>query len=314
VKSNVLGKPMKEPEHVPFEKNARYLKSDNRSNISFFLEHNVILDRFTLSAGVLANYHSSLNDKVRFYPGIDMSYRLGRDLRLYGSWNRALRMPTFTDLYYESKELKGNPDMKPEESEAFEIGFKYNTYAIRSYVAGFYRKGKNMIDWVKKNPEDIWESHNLTKVDNYGIETGFSLFPRELGNETFFIRKAEISYAFIHQEKDSEEFISNYALDYLKHKFTAQLNHSIWKGFSASWYLRWQDRAGSYTRYKDLQPAYEELYPAYCVVDVKINWQYKDLNIYTEVNNIFDRVYYDLGNIPQPGIWFRAGFSCQLSY
>ena len=40
---------MKEPQDVPFEKEGQYLKSDNRSNISYFLEHNVLLRRFTLS-------------------------------------------------------------------------------------------------------------------------------------------------------------------------------------------------------------------------------------------------------------------------
>lgn len=315
VKSNVLGKPLDEPQDVPFADDVKYTNGDNRSNISFFLEHNIVLQRFTLSAGVLANYHSSLNDKVRFYPGIDMSYRLGNDFRLYGSWNRALRMPTFTDLYYESRIITGNPNLQPEESEAFEVGLKYNRHFLRTYIAGFYRKGKNMIDWIKESPEDeAWQSRNLTKLDNLGFETSASLFPRELGNPNFFIRKAEVSYAFIHQDKDSEGLISNYAMDYLKHKFTAQLDHSIWKGFSASWFVRWQDRAGSYTRYEDLKPAYEEAYPAYCTVDLKLNWQRKDLNIYAEANNLFDATYYDLGNIPQPGFWFRAGFNYKFKY
>lgn len=314
VRSNVLGKPMKEPVDVPFEKEGQYLRSDNRSNISYFLEHNVLLRRFTLSVGVLANYNSALNEGVHFYPGIDASYRIADNVRLYGSWNRALRMPTFTDLYYEGKTNKGNPDLKPEESEAFEVGTKYSTHFLRAHIAGFYRKGKNMIDWVKERPEDIWESRNLTKVDNLGFETNISISPRELLNERFFIQKLEVGYAFIHQKKDSEGYISNYALDYLKHKFTTQLSHSIWKGFSAAWYLRWQDRAGSYTRYENLKPAYEEAYAPYCLVDLKVNWQYEALNVYAELNNLFNTTYYDLGNIPQPGIWFKVGFRYTFKY
>lgn len=314
VRSNVLGKPMKEPADVPFEKEGQYLKSDNRSNISYFLEHNVLLRRFTLSVGVLANYNSALNQGVHFYPGIDASYRIADNVRLYGSWNRALRMPTFTDLYYEGKTNQGNPDLKPEESEAFEVGTKYSSHFLRTHIAGFYRKGKNMIDWVKEKPEDIWESRNLTKVDNLGFETNISLSPRELLSERFFIQKLEVGYAFIHQNKDSEGYISNYALDYLKHKFTAQLSHSIWKGFSAAWYLRWQDRAGSYIRYENLKPAYEEPYAPYCLVDLKVNWQHEALNVYAELNNLFNTTYYDLGNIPQPGIWFKAGFRYTFKY
>ena len=71
-----------------------------------FLEHNVLLRRFTLSVGVLANYNSALNEGIHFYPGIDASYRIGDNVRLYGSWNRALRMPTFTDLYMRVRRIK----------------------------------------------------------------------------------------------------------------------------------------------------------------------------------------------------------------
>lgn len=314
VRSNVLGTPMKEPQDVPFEKEGKYTKSDNRTNISYFLEHNILLRRFTLSVGVLANYNSALEQGISFYPGVDASLRVGDNLRFYGSWNRALRMPTFTDLYYESKVLKGNPDLKPEESEAFEVGVKYGNHFLRGHVAGFYRKGKNMLDWVKKNPEDIWESRNLTEVNNAGVEANVSLLPRELGNEKFFVRKVELGYAFIHQDKDSEGYISNYALDYLRHKLTAQLSHTIWRDLSATWYVRWQDRAGSYTKYEDLKPAYETPYSPYCTVDVKLNWAWQDLNIYAEINNLFNTTYYDLGNIPQPGIWFKAGFRYSFKY
>lgn len=315
VKSNVLGEPMDEPEDVPFEEDAQYTNSANRTNISYFLEHNLLLNRFTLSVGVLANYNTSLDQGFRFYPGVDASYRIGDNIRLYGSWNKALRMPTFTDLYYEGPTNLGNPDLKPEESTAYELGLKYGTYFLQTYIAGFYNKEKNLIDWVKLNSDDIWECQNLTQIDNAGFETNVSLLPRELlGNQNFFVRKLELGYSFIHQNKDSKEYISNYALDYLKHKFTAQLDHSIWRGFSASWHLRWQDRAGSYTKYIDLEAAYEEPYDPYCVVDVKVNWSYRDLNIYTELNNLFDVTYYDIGNIPQPGFWFKAGFNYRFNY
>ena len=314
VKSNVLGKLMDTPQKVPFEKEGVYTKSDNRSNLSGFLEYNLLLSRFTLSTGVLINYNSSLNENVHLYPGRDLKNYLGKQFYLYGNWNRALRMPTFTDLYYEGKTNKGNPNLKPEESEAFEIGIKYETKGFRSQIASFYRKGKNMIDWVKEKPEDIWESTNLTQVDNLGFETNLNIHPQELGYRQFFIQKIDLGYAFIHQNKNSQDYISNYALDYLKHKFTAQIHHSIYKGVSATWCVRWQDRAGSYTKYEELKPAYEEPYAPYCLVDLKINWGLQKLNLYMELNNLFNTKYYDLGNIPQPGIWVKTGVHYKLNY
>ena len=314
VRSNLLGKPLSKPIEVPFEKDKQYTKSDNRTNISYFLEHNIRLDRLTLSAGVLANYNSSLHTGVSYYPGVDISYLLGEHVRVYGNWNKALRMPTFTDLYYEGKTNKGNPDLTPEKSEAFELGFKYHSKALQASLSGFYRKGKNMIDWVKEKPEELWQSRNITKLDNIGLETNVTLLPQLLINDRFFIRKIEIGYAYIYQHKDSKQYISNYALNYLRHKFTAQLNHSIWKGITATWYARWQDRAGSYTKYIDYKGAYQESYAPYLVVDAKINWQFKAFNIYMEANNLLNKHYYDLGNLPQAGFWLKAGFKYTFKY
>ena len=38
----------------------------------------------------------------------------------------------------------------------------------------------------------------------------------------------------------------------------------------------------------------------YCLVDMKVNWEYQRLNLYAELNNLLNSTYYDLGNIPQP--------------
>ncbi len=314
IRSNVLGTDLKQPQEVPSSDGIFFTKGANRSNLSFFLEHNILLKRFTLSAGLLANYHTDLDNKIRLYPGIDASYRIGTNTKVYGSWNRSLRMPTFTDLYYKSKTNIGNPNLLPEESEAFELGIKYGTHFLNGHIAGFYRKGSNMIDWVKQNPDDLWESKNLTEVNNLGIETNITFLPEEVFGESFFIKKVSLGYSYIDQDKSSEGYISNYALDYLKHKFSAQVSHKLSKNISATWYVRWQDRAGSFTRYEALKPAREEAYAPYCVADLNISYSLKKATFYAEVNNLFDAVYYDLGNIPQPGIWFKAGFNYTFSY
>lgn len=47
---------------------------------------------------------------------------------------------------------------------------------------------------------------------------------------------------------------------------------------------------------------------------MKVNWEYQRLNLYAELNNLLNSTYYDLGNIPQPGIWFKAGFRYSFKY
>ena len=51
----------------------RYDHRGDRTNTSLFVEHNVILGGFTLSAGMLANRNTALDGDFRFYPGVDIS-------------------------------------------------------------------------------------------------------------------------------------------------------------------------------------------------------------------------------------------------
>ncbi len=315
VMSNVLGKLMDEPIKVPGESNRYYTKKDNRTSISYYAEHDILLPKLTLSLGFMATLNTALDNKLRYYPGVDASYRLTDKLKIYASWNKALRMPTFTDLYYESKTNQGNPNLKPEETQSFEIGSKYSSRAFQASVSGYYRKGKNIIDWIKFSADDKWHTVNYTKLDNIGFETSASLNFRELYGNNFILGKATVGYSYITQDKNTGDvYKSNYSLDYLRHKATLQLDHHIWKLLNANWAFRWQDRAGSYTKYENLVAVGEAPYPSFCLIDLKLSWDTSNYTIYAEVNNLLNRKYYDLGNIPQPGFWGKIGFRYRINF
>ena len=75
-----------------------------------------------------------------FYPNIDIAYWLIGNLKAFISWNNAMRMPTFTDMYYTSPNHEGNPVLQPEKSESFELGIKYAKPWIAASLNGFYTK------------------------------------------------------------------------------------------------------------------------------------------------------------------------------
>ena len=287
--SNVLGKPMETPI-------GKYTKSDNRSNISYFLEHSFLVEHFTLVVGLLANQNTSLNEDFGFFPNVNASYRWDNGMSFFASYNSAIRMPTFTDLYYNTPTHIGNSNLLPEKSQSMEIGLKYRNRFISAYQTCFKIRGRDVIDWVKDAPEDPqYQARNLSKIDKWGIETNVlfymdALFP--------FMQKTyiQLGYVYIDQTKNTGNLISNYALDYLKHKFTLQFNHYIYKGISANWQFRRQERENT-------------PYPAYSLLDLKLNWKQKDFNIYASANNVFNVEYYDLEDIPQPGFWLLGGVS-----
>lgn len=314
VLSNVLGQTMDKPIKVPGEGDKYFTKKANRTNISYYLEHDLLLPSFTLSIGVMANMNTDLDNKFRYYPGVDASYHVTDKLKVYASWNKALRMPTFTDLYYEGASNQGNPDLKPEETEAFELGTKYASSFLQASLSGYYHKGKNMIDWIKYNPDDKWQTVNHTKLDNSGVEANATINFCDLFGEKSFLRKVNIGYSYITQHKDiGEVYKSSYALEYLKQKFVFRLDHLIWKKLEASWAFRWQDREGSYTRYVDLKADKEIPYPSFGLLDLKILWNTPNYKLFAEANNLLNATYYDLGNIPQPGFWAKIGVSYRIN-
>jgi iron complex outermembrane receptor protein len=283
-----------------------YLLTDNRTNFSAFFEHSFVFERFTANLGLLANYNTAFTDDAGLYPSINAAYRISSNWKVFASWNNAVRTPSFTDLYYKGATHEGNSDVRPEKSTSFELGVQYNHPVVSASANGFYMKGINLIDWVKKNAEDKWESRNLTDLDKTGFEANVTLnvariFPKLSGT------RLSLGYMYMHQTKESSGWISNYVMDYLKYKFTAGLFHPIYKNLSADWHFRLQDREGTYTKYIDPDHSVETPYEPFSIVDVKFNWKLNRTNIFLNINNLFDTSYFDLGNIPQPGIWATGG-------
>ena len=303
--SSVLGRPMEEAI-------GKYTKSDNRTNISYFAEHNFVLSRFTLSLGGLLNHHTAITNKLNFYPALNASLRTTEELTLYGSWNRATRMPTFTDLYYTTATHTGNISLEAEQSEAIEAGAKYVHAVVRGSVAAFFMKGRNMIDWVKPSPDALWESKNHTKINKRGLEATVALNLNEWFGTNQPFRSLSIGYMYIHQDLKEKELISNYTLNHLRHKITASLHHKVAKHLTLSWHFRWQERAGSYVQYIDLKPGERVNFSPFSLLDLKANYALRDIDIFMHLNNIFNTTHVDFGNIPQPGFWLSGGVSVKM--
>lgn len=311
VVSTTLGEPLHFPEPAPG--GGEYTAGLNRTNLSFHLEHNILLRGFTLSAGVIAVKNTGNEMNFRFYPGVDASWQFARDWKLYASFNTSLRMPTFTELYYSVNGYKADRYLKPEEMKAYEIGVKYLTPGIRGTVSLFHYRGTNLIDWIKDLSEGAdapWQSVNHAKVNTTGVETSLDVSFDEMLHRTFFIRNLTVSYAYIDQDKKSEPDVqSRYALEYLRHKVVAQANLRVWRNLNLNVSYRWQDRMGNYEQNGEMV-AYEP----YSLLDARLSWDTSFYRVYAEANNLLNRTYYDYGNIPQPGIWVRAGAVWRLKW
>ena len=273
----------------------------DRTEVSLFLEHNIIYKRYTASMGVVANYNSGYDSKFHFFPGIDMKYRVWNTQKVQSdvflSYNTAFRMPTFTDLFYKSPTNEGNKDLKPERVQSLRLGYRYNSKLLTLNSQLFYDWGTDMIDWVMYSPTDKYHSANF-RLDNRGfsINSKLSTLNSQLS--------LKVGYCFIDQKRYDEVSIykSNYAMEYLKHKVTIEPRYTLRGSFFTLYFdiaYRWQDRMGP-------------LYKPFSLIDAKVKIKKKRYEASLSLNNITSYRYYDLSTVKQPGFWCMAGFKVKL--
>jgi vitamin B12 transporter len=309
IQSNVLGTEMNEPVEAAFEEFGEYTKEADRFNINIFAEHVFSFKRFTLAGGISTNYNSDYDWQVN--GGADLSFDISKHLKLFTSANRAGRLPTFTDLYYDGPTNIGNIDLQPEHALSYEAGLKYFNNGVNFTINGFRRDGKNTIDWVRSADTLQWQPQNITELTTYGFEFAGSY---QLANNSY-LKRISLAYAYLQTDKLPSDFESRYALDYLKHKLVFSLHHKIIGRLAAHWKFRYEDRNEQFAPYEASSNSYLESidYDPYGLIDVKVYWANQKLTVYIDISNLTDTDYVDFGNIKMPGIWVKAGVKVNMS-
>ena len=311
--SGNLGEPLAKPKHI-HGTDRDYTVGLNRTNIQFVFEHNLILDRFTLSAGLIAVKNTQADMHMRVYPGIDASYRIGQAWKLYASYNTSLRMPSVTELFYSVGGHKADKHLKPEELSALETGVKYETKGVTAKASLYWNHHKNLIDWINDGTLDasgapLWKSVNFGTINDFGAEMALDFNLLQLIPSQRFFKKFGVAYSYINQDKTEQAgIVSKYALEYLKNKVVSNLQMNLWRNLDLGLNYRFQHRMGSYLDVNNQRHKYR----SYGVMDARLSWNDKSWTAYLEANNLFGTHYLDYGNVPQPGTWVIGGIRINL--
>lgn len=311
--STNLGEKLERPHHI-HGTDRNYTNGINRTNLQFVLEHNIILSRFTLSAGVIAVKNSQADMNMRVYPGIDASYRMGNAWKVYASYNTSLRMPSFTELFYSVGGHKADKHLKPEELSALEAGLKYNAHGISGKTSIFYNQQKNLIDWISDgtldaNGSPLWKSVNFGRINVVGVEASLSFDCRTLMPSQRFLKQFSLAYCYLNQnEKEHKGITSKYVLEYVKNKMVANLQLNLWRNLDLGLNYRLLHRMGGYIDTNNQR----HNYATYGILDTRLSWNTGKRTAFAAANNLLNRTYVDYGNVPQPGTWITAGVSIQM--
>ncbi len=312
--SNSLGEITTNPIASPVNDTIMLNRFHSRTNLSAFLGHKRFFNHFMINVGANITYNTDIEKKVFFFPGIDLSYAINNRISIFASANKTMRMPTYTDLYYQGPNNIGNPALLPEEAIGYEIGVKHASDVFNGNITLFHMHGENLIDWVKEIVDEPWETVNFAIINTTGAELSASANFLKLIPGQSFLHGLSVQYTFIDQQKAKQSLISHYALNYLRHRVDASLRHALIGNIYVTWHLAYQNRNGQYEKIVDGESAGLVDYSPFFTTDVKIFWQYRGWQISGSVNNLFDVQYFDIGNVPQPGRWFRLGLSKKISF
>ena len=288
------------------------IKGGNRFHTNYYAEQTFYYAGLSASIGINGTYNTQFGHHVG--GGANIGYEFKKAGTIYVNANRSLRMPTFTDLYYNAGNQLGNRNLKPEEAWLLSVGYKGNLSSLPfregsglgSFswaVDWYYRWGKNIIDWVYV-PTDTkrpFHAENQQQVNATGLELSLAYRLNE------WLRCVSVDYAYTYLDLDLKEAGSRY-LDYLSHKLVIHLEHGIYKGLGASWTVRFQKREGQYNNAEGEVADYQPVW----LLDGSVYWQNKYLRVSADCTNMTNSRYYDYGGILQPGAWAKVSIKAKL--
>ncbi|MDD9338207.1 MAG: TonB-dependent vitamin B12 receptor BtuB [Providencia heimbachae] len=129
-----------------------------------------LIDSVVAEAAVRSDHHSEFNWHTTWQSGLSWEFYEG--YKLVGSYATAYKAPNLSQLYAYSSSIYGttvgNPNLKPEESKQWEIGFEGKTGPLFWQVNAYHNDIDNLIDYKYGYPISTYE--NIGKAEIKGVE------------------------------------------------------------------------------------------------------------------------------------------------
>ena len=142
-------------------------------------------DSYRLSPTTDSRYPTQFEDNKgeAFTAKLGALYQVNDNVTAYAVYSQGFRAPTLDEAYYAYvNDLGGgvrygyraNPDLKPEESNSYELGVRMQGYAGAWEVAAFSNDYKNFIEEVVERTDELpfgaYQKQNIAKAKVEGLE------------------------------------------------------------------------------------------------------------------------------------------------
>lgn len=233
-------------------------------------------------------------------PNIGVSYKLAEDHQLFTSYIQGLSAPRTDQLYTEDLN-----NVQPEETQAFDVGYRYNGDTVQFSTAVFVNKYSNRIQSAFDDATGAFIDRSIGDVDVWGAEAAIGFSPFE--NFNLFLTATYLNAELQSDIRNGRgaDLIFGTADDPrlpTAGKFMAETPE--WTAFGRASYDFGPMRFGLEAKWVDVRWATDvndEKVPAYTVVDFDLNFDIEEMggpeNVSAQINinNLFDEDY--LGSI-----------------
>lgn len=256
---------------------------------SVFIQHRVSIDRvFSIDTGLRSDHNSMWGGEVS--PSLGILFSPDDAVRFRVSGGRAVRPPSYTELYYVDPRNNGNADLDPEESWGGEAGFDVDiTENFSVSVTGFKRDTKNLIDWVRVSEDQSWDAVNIGEANFTGGEFSFACRVGQLRMRT--------SYIYTGVEADNTGLESKYAFNYSRHDLGLLITLPEIEGFLLSCALRYRE-----------VPNLDN----YTLVSARLSRKFGNAVIFLQGKNLLDEKYQEVPGVPTAGNYLEGGIEMSL--
>jgi outer membrane receptor for ferrienterochelin and colicins len=280
----------------------------DRWNYAFYAEDEIsIFDNWSITAGL--RYNKDENYGSNWNPRVYSVWNIDDNFTLKGGYSTGYATPQLRQVVSDWGQatggwkydgvILGNPNLKPEKSDNYEIGIGYtNNYGIDASATAFYTKYKDKLQaftvcegaprsgacrvpGVSRGYDLVQERENVDKADLKGLELSFKtpLF-------TGFLLTS--NYSWTKTEQKSGEYKGRVLNRTPKQKFNTQLD------WNATQQLDLWTKVAYYgqesTNKKQNNKLKTITYAGYTFWDVGASFQInKDAKVYGGVYNLFDK-------------------------
>lgn len=159
-----------------------------------------------------AEYQIYRNQSPALVPVMHAKLELKSGTILFAGFSEQKRLPSFTELNYESPGSLGNSGLRRGTIVAYEGGIMQQiSQSLQTEVTVFERSARHTVDWIKLNAEDErWVASDIGWVVTRGAEARLS---------TACNKALRLNLMYTWQEKDADivPYAARYVLDYPRH-------------------------------------------------------------------------------------------------